>query len=212
MNQVLEASVKSTRDRDHTISVILDAAEHEFATTGLVAARTDAIAARANVAKGMIFHYFKSKEGLYEEVLKRIYEPFNVAIERSMSADIDPADALLSLVTDLLEIMAANPQAPRIFILESIQGNGEHFRRLGMPSIYKSIERVLSRGIRSGIFRPFDPWNGAINIVGLCGFYFSATNNFGLASTKTRDPLSKTSLKRHAEEVLAFVSAAVRVD
>ena len=52
-----------TRDREVTVPAILAAAEIEFATHGFTAARTESIAARANVVKGMIFHYFKSKEG-----------------------------------------------------------------------------------------------------------------------------------------------------
>jgi DNA-binding transcriptional regulator YbjK len=54
-----------TRDRDVTVPAILAAAEIEFATNGFVATRTESIAARANVVKGLIFHYFKSKEGLF---------------------------------------------------------------------------------------------------------------------------------------------------
>jgi TetR/AcrR family transcriptional regulator len=57
------------RDREVTVPAILAAAEMEFAANGFAAARTESIAAGANVVKGMIFHYFKSKEGLFEAVL-----------------------------------------------------------------------------------------------------------------------------------------------
>jgi hypothetical protein len=40
------------------VPTILAAAEIEFATNGFAAARTENIAARANVAKGLIFHLF----------------------------------------------------------------------------------------------------------------------------------------------------------
>jgi len=46
------------RDREVTVPAILAAAEIEFGTNGFAAARTESIAARANVVKGMIFHYF----------------------------------------------------------------------------------------------------------------------------------------------------------
>jgi TetR/AcrR family transcriptional regulator len=53
-----------------------------------------------------------------------------------------------------------------------------------------------------------DPWHGAINIMGLCGFYFCAAGNFSQAD-KGGDSLNKASLKRHAAEVLAFISKGV---
>jgi TetR/AcrR family transcriptional regulator len=44
---------------------ILEAAVEEFSSKGFEAASTNAIAARAKVAKGLLFHYFGSKEELY---------------------------------------------------------------------------------------------------------------------------------------------------
>jgi TetR/AcrR family transcriptional regulator len=72
-----------TRDREVTVPAILAAAEIEFATHGFSAARTESIAERANVVKGMIFHYFKDKEGLFAAVLQRAYQPFSEALDKS---------------------------------------------------------------------------------------------------------------------------------
>lgn len=49
--------------------MILEAAGREFAAVGPAGARTDAIAAAAGVNKRMLYHYFGSKERLYETVL-----------------------------------------------------------------------------------------------------------------------------------------------
>jgi TetR/AcrR family transcriptional regulator len=104
--------------------------------------------------------------------------------------------------------MAEKPLSPAIFMLESIQGRGEHFRKLGMPSLYFRVETLLKRGIAAGEFRKMDPWHGAINIVGLCAFYFCAASNFSQAD-KGGDPLNRASLKRHAAEILAFVNKGI---
>src|SRR5580692_10469744 len=77
------------RDRDVTLPAILAAAEIEFATNGFAAARTESIAARANVVKGMIFHYFKCKEGLYEAVLVHAYQPFSEALDKSFDRNLN---------------------------------------------------------------------------------------------------------------------------
>lgn len=197
-----------TRDREVTVPAILAAAEIEFATHGFTAARTESIAARANVVKGMIFHYFKNKEGLFEAVLERAYQPFSEALDKSLDKNLSATDALLTFVERLLAAMAEKPLSPAIFMLESIQGRGDHFRKLGMLSLYARIETLLKRGITAGEFRKMDPWHGAINIMGLCGFYYCAAGNIS-QTEKGAEPLKRASLKRHAAEVLAFVSKGV---
>jgi len=57
------------RDLDRTRERIMEAAQKEFAASGLAGARTDAIARRARVNERMIFYCFDSKEGLYRAVL-----------------------------------------------------------------------------------------------------------------------------------------------
>jgi TetR/AcrR family transcriptional regulator len=198
-----------TRDREVTVPAILAAAEIEFATNGFASARTESIAARANVVKGLIFHYFKSKEGLYEAVLVRAYEPISEALDKSFDKSLNATDALLAFVERLLGAMIEHPLSPVIFVLESIQGGGEQVHKLGMPSLYSRVEVLLKRGIASGEFRQMDPRHGAINIIGLCGFYFCAANNISHIPGKSRNPLSKQSLARHAEEVMALVRRGI---
>jgi TetR/AcrR family transcriptional regulator len=193
------------RDRDVTLPAILDAAEIEFATHGFASTRTESIAARAKVVKGLIFHYFKSKEGLYEAVLVRAYQPLSDALDKSLGKDLNAADALLASVEKLLAAMTEHPLSPVIFMLESIQGGGEHFRKLGMPSLYSRVEALLKKGITSGEFRQMDPGHGAINMIGLCAFYFCAANNLSHIPGRSRNPLNKQSLARHTAEVMAFV-------
>ena len=198
------------RDRQVTVPSILAAAEIEFAAHGFTAARTEIIAARANVVKGMIFHYFKSKNGLFEAVLERVYQPFSEALDKSLDKNLSATDALVAFVDRLLIAMAEKPLSSPIFMLESIQSRGEHFRKLGMPSFFARIETLLRRGIATGEFRKMDPGHGAINIVGLCSFYYCAAGSISRAG-KRRDLFKRTSHKRHAVEVLAFVTHGVTV-
>jgi TetR/AcrR family transcriptional regulator len=212
--QSIEAVVEAPprthrRDRDVTVPAILNAAEIEFATNGFAAARTESIAARANVVKGLIFHYFKNKEGLYQAVLVRAYQPISEALDKSFDKNLNATDALMSFVERLLAAMTEHPLSPVIFVLESIQGGGEHVRKLGMPSLYSRVEVLLKRGIASGEFREMDPGHGAINIIGLCGFYFCAANNISHIPGRSRNPLSKQSLARHTAEVIAFVRKGI---
>lgn len=199
------------RDRDTTLSSILQAATAVFAQYGLRAARTDDIAARAGVTRGLLFHYFPSKEHLFEAVLQRAYEPLREVLNDKALQSGPPQDALRLLVERLLAAMTACPHGPAIFLMESIQNHGEHYKKLGMPSIYRALEDVLRRGVNQGAFRKLNAYHAAINIMGLCSYYFCATNNF-LSEQGVKDPLSARALSRHTREVLGFVRAATMRD
>ena len=89
---------------------ILTAALHEFATHGYEAASTNAIATRAKVAKGLVFHYFEDKDQLFIKV-------FDVEVRRFTErvfafADPLPSDLferLLQLTTHKLQIGQQHP-------------------------------------------------------------------------------------------------------
>ena len=198
-----------TRDKDATVAAIMQAASAVFAQHGLRASRTDEIADRAGVAKGLIFHYFKDKEHLFEAVLQRAYKPLHEVLDDKKLRSVSPEEALYSLVEQLLAAMSRCPQGPAMFLLESIQNQGQHYKKLGMPSIYRSLEDVLRRGVRQGVFRKMNAHNASVNIIGLCSYYFCATNNF-VQDESSEEPLSAKAIARHSREVLAFVKAATR--
>jgi TetR/AcrR family transcriptional regulator len=60
--------VHRTRNRERTRGSIVSAARAEFAARGYAGARMEQIAQRAGVKKELIYHYFRGKEQLFEEV------------------------------------------------------------------------------------------------------------------------------------------------
>lgn len=195
------------RDRESTLAAILQAATAVFAQHGLRAARTDEIAVRAGITRGLLFHYFPSKEKLFEAVLQRAFEPLREVLDDRALQSGPPEDALRALVERLLAAMTLCPQGPAIFLMESIQNHGSYYKKLGMPSVYRTLENVLKRGVKQGVFRKLNESHTAINIVGLCSYYFCAINNYS-AEDEADDPLSPKALSQHAREVLAFVLSA----
>ena len=60
--------VHRTRNRERTRGSIVAAARAEFAARGYAGARMEQMAQRAAVKKELIYHYFRGKEQLFEEV------------------------------------------------------------------------------------------------------------------------------------------------
>ncbi len=53
---------------------ILEAALHEFASKGYYKASTNVIVKEAEVSKGLLFHYYKSKKDLFITIYERAYK------------------------------------------------------------------------------------------------------------------------------------------
>jgi hypothetical protein len=64
--------------------------------------------------------------------------------------------------------------------------------------------------VAAGVFRPLDPFQSAINIMGTCLFYFIGAGNIQ-QFTQGQQLLSPAMLQQHAEEAIALVLAGVRV-
>lgn len=72
---------------------ILKIATDEFATNGFYQTKTDIIAEKANVSKGLVFHYFKTKKNLYNETIKEAM----IQLEKAMNEWEPPVNNLLDL-------------------------------------------------------------------------------------------------------------------
>jgi len=121
---------------------ILDAAFAEFSTHGIAGARVDRIAKAAACNKNLIYIYFGSKEGLFEETMRHrltlIYEdhpltPENLPDFAGKTFDFAMAnpDVIRLLVWTKLDPDAQEPTArvektsTKVQLLRAAQGRGE---------------------------------------------------------------------------------------
>ncbi len=199
-----------TRNPEATKTQILDAAEAEFAVTGLGAARTEAIAAKTGVTKAMIYYYFQSKEELYRAVLERCFTEALGMMEQLQLDCLSPDAALVRLLEQLLCCMSENPHMSNILTLEAIQNKGKYYPIQLGNLLYGTIIQILEQGIELAVFRQLDPRHTAVNIVGTCAFYFTAQENLKYLWQGKR-MLSKEQLQCHTQEAIDLIMAGVRV-
>ena len=211
---VVKLSSKSTRaiaprDAELTRAAILDAAEEEFAKSGLAGARTDAIAARTGVTKAMIYYYFSGKEELYQAVLDRAFGSRIEDIKNIVDTVDEPEEALKQVLGYFLSRAQHNPNFSGIMFHEAMQNKGKFYKETGLPTLYQKVAEVLQRGIESGVFRPLDAMHTAVNIVGLSAFYFCAHENL-----KHLWPgqlmLGQEMVEQHKDEAMKLIMIGVR--
>ncbi len=166
------------RDPDLTRRVILDAATTEFANNGYAGASVNVIAAAANVNKRMLYHYFGKKDDLYLAVLERACRHLRAAQMRLRLAELEPREAIESLVMFTWNYFLEHPELLRLFNGES-QMRAHYLRRsprireLHEPLI-AMLGDVLRRGAAEGLFRPaVDPLQLYITMTSLSSHFLS---------------------------------------
>jgi TetR/AcrR family transcriptional regulator len=207
--QTTKKTTNLTRNPEATKTQILDAAEAEFAVTGLEAARTEAIAAQTGVTKAMIYYYFQSKEELYRLVLERCLSHALGTMDRLQLECLPPDAALVRLLTQMLHCMSENPRIGSILSLEAIQNKGKYYPKQLGDLLYGTIIDILEQGILTGVFRQLDPRHTAVNIVGTCAFYFTAQENLKYLWPGKR-LLGKDLLQGHTQESIDLIMAGIR--
>jgi AcrR family transcriptional regulator len=178
------------RDAEKTRALVLEAASVEFARHGLGGARVDRIAAQAGVNVRMLYYYFTSKDALFLAVLERAYRAIREAEQGLELEQIDPREAVRSLVRFTWGFPLAHPEFKTLLKTEN-QPRGRHLTRSKQVAGLHSrqlelIGRLLERGAKTGVFRRgVDPMQLYITIAGLGYFYLS--NRHTLSAIFGRD-------------------------
>ncbi len=191
-----------TRDAGKTKARILAAAKKEFAKHGLAGARVDEIAERAKANKRMIYHYFGSKEDLFQVVLEEAYLDIRTA-EQKLDLDNMPAmDALEKLVRFTWAYYLKNPEFITLVNSENLH-RARHLKKSKLiPEISAKfvgmMDELLDRGVREGTFRlGLDPTQVNITIAAI-GYYY-LTNRFTGSIVFDRDLTAPEALAARIE-------------
>jgi AcrR family transcriptional regulator len=106
------------RDADATRARLLAAARREFAAFGIAGARVDRIAAEADSNKAQIYHYFGSKDQLFDAVFAALVDE----IVREIPIDVDD---LPGYATRLAEGYEKDPDVLRLVTWQRLERSTE---------------------------------------------------------------------------------------
>ena len=165
------AATADTRER------ILEVAEDAFAYYGFSGASLQDIADRVGIKKASLFYYFKGKEDLYAEVIRRVFnalEGIFFPTVNETSAEFAPK--IESLVGNLFDMMASHPNYARMLFRELLDNEERVAEVSGMlfgPLMSPSVA-FLQRGVEAGQLKPLDPMHFIISLLGSITFYFVA--------------------------------------
>ena len=205
-------SAKPPRDAEATKARILEAAKKEFARNGLAGARVDVIAERSLNNKRMLYHYFESKDKLFQMVLEQAYVDIRTAEQKLNLEAVAPKEALETFVRFTFGYYLKHPE----FITLVNSANLHRAKHLKGSQVIKSTNRklvslvsgILDRGVEAGVFRKgIDPVQLNITIAAI-GYYY-LTNRFTGSIIYERDLMEKEALdervKFNVETIMRMV-------
>jgi AcrR family transcriptional regulator len=202
-----------TNNPDRTRENIIEVATREFSEKGLAGARVDVIADTTHTSKRMIYYYFGSKEGLYIAVLEAAYSRIRQIESELHLHDLEPEQALRTLVAFTVDYHHANPEFVRLVMSENMQ-RGEFLaqsatiQQRNEPAI-EAITAVYQRGVAAGVFRSgLDPVDLHMSISGLSFFNVANSHTFALIFQYTLD--SPDAIRQRCANVVEMVLRYVK--
>jgi AcrR family transcriptional regulator len=134
---------------------ILDAAIRVFARQGFHATRVSDIADEAGVAYGLVYHYFKSKEEVLNELFAERWSLLLAAIEETDRAGGPHRARLAAVASFIIDSYRHDPELMKVIIVEVTRA-ANSFGRTHLPEIrsaYQSIAKIVAEGQEAGAFR-----------------------------------------------------------
>ena len=135
--------------------MILDAAVVAFAKRGFHACRVSDIADEANVAYGLVYHYFRSKD----EVLDTLFvERWNILLEFIAETDrqpIAPRDKLHAIAAAIIDFYRYDPALMKVIIVEVMRSANTFGLRHSdkIAEAYVLIGEIVSKAQDEGTFK-----------------------------------------------------------
>jgi TetR/AcrR family transcriptional regulator len=156
---------RKEREKEHRKEEILDAAQKVFFEKGLATATMDEIAATAELSKGTLYLYYKSKEDMYLGVMMRGMSDLHTEFERIGLSNLSSVEKMVKLHAAYIEYfykerkffqMTNYLQSPHfhkqvsIEMKQSCDADGQ--------KVWKTINNILQDGVKEGILRSdFNP-------------------------------------------------------
>ena len=159
----------STNLQDIRKDQIMNAAQVVVASKGYDQARMDDIVEKAQLSKGAIYWYYKSKKDIYLSLIDYWFNEYSAGVLKSLEDKDSSSEQLKSLFEYFVDQFDQNPDTFKIMV--------EFWRTSGLDvdfnnklqEIYSQfleyIIDIIKNGIESGEFKEVDPRITALSIL-----------------------------------------------
>ncbi len=151
---------------------ILEAATKVFTEKGYEATRTRDIAQEANINIASLHYYYRSKEKLFELVVRRAMNDSSKHMDQIFSSNLPLHEKIRQFVVGYIDFLKVNPFIPMFILSESQKDPEKIDRLLNKDETMKKIEIQLESLIAEGVIRPINMTHFISNMIALVIFPF----------------------------------------
>jgi len=156
---------------------IKDAARSVFHKKGFAATRTRDIAEEAGINLALLNYYFRSKEKLFQIIMKETMMQFMHSMVSNFNDTETTLNRKIELIADAyIDLMIAEPEIP-LFILSEIRANINDFfdsMPLGKVLLNSTLVKQYKEAQAQGVIADLKPIQFIMNLMGLIVFPFVA--------------------------------------
>ena len=180
MNKILiEKTRQSQEGKDNnTEARIKEAARIVFLNKGFAATRTRDIAEEAGINLALLNYYFRSKQKLFNLIMLDALKIFLSSIYDVINdTQLTFEEKLVSISSSYIDTLLVNPEIP-LFILSELRNDPAHLiENVGIRDLVLQSDLIkqLLEKVQSGEFKPVNPLNFIMNIIGMTVFPFLAS-------------------------------------
>ena len=160
-----------------TENKILESAQYVFHHKGFDGARMQEIADKAEINKGLLHYYYKSKEKLFESVFNIALGQMLGRLDSTLNEDVDLFTKIENLVNSYISILSKNTFVPN-FVFQEINRNpeffNEKFKQFNSLEGIKKFEEQIKEETAKGTIIEINPKQLIINIISMSIFPFMA--------------------------------------
>jgi TetR/AcrR family transcriptional regulator, fatty acid metabolism regulator protein len=185
--------------------MIIDAALKVFRERGYANARMADIARRAGVSYGLVYHYFGSKEVLFEMIVESWWSALYTMMENEIASGDDIREKLVNIIEFFLNTYGQKPNLMSIFVSEVCRSSVYHTEE-GLSKFLKFFslcEQVMVQGQQSGfLIKEVPPHH-------LTYIFYGAIETFISVMVLGKEPLTKKRHERATNAILqVFINGA----
>jgi AcrR family transcriptional regulator len=183
---------------------LLSGATELFASKGYAATTVREIVERAGVTKPVLYYYFRSKEGIYLDLMQRPFGKFAGAVEGAVGTAGSARERLFRLCLVAYDIFIENLDTARVMYsiyygppqgAPFIDFDAYHHR------FQEAVLQVLRDGVRDGEFRRVDLHDAMWAVIGAVNVAME------VELCHPRQSLSRGGVRRVLETVLEGIAA-----
>jgi len=197
--------------KKNTSDKILESAFLEFEEKGYNGTRMQAIADKAGINKALLHYYYKSKDALFQIIIKRAISLFLPNIVTAFEDHIDFFTGLERFITSYIDFLIKHPRIPG-FITQEINNNPDRvlslFQFSGLD--IEPVKQKIKAAVESGLIEDIEPEQLIVNVISLSVFPFIGKPIITGIVLNDDERAYRNLMEARKKEVARFVIKAIK--